>query len=53
MDSVSATNTLKGGINIEKKVVDKNGNAVDTDDSFKITAHLIDADGKPYEYDYK
>ena len=53
MESVSATNTLKGGINIEKKVVDKNGNAVDTDDSFKITAHLIDADGKPYEYDYR
>ena len=53
MDSVSATNTLKGGINIEKKVVDKNGNTVDTDDSFEITAHLIDAEGEPYEYDYR
>lgn len=53
MDSVSATNTLKGGINIEKKVVDQSGNAVDTDDSFEITAHLLDADGNPYSYDYR
>lgn len=53
MDSVSATNTLKGGINIEKKVEDKNGSAVDTDDSFEITTHLIDAEGRPYEYDYR
>ena len=53
MDSVSATNTLKGGINIQKKVVDVEGNEVDTDDSFKITAHLLGTDGKPYEYDYR
>ncbi len=53
MNSVSATNTLKGGINVEKKVVDKNGNAVDTDDSFDITIHLIGTDSKPYSYDYR
>ena len=53
MSSVSATNTLKGGINIEKKVVDQNGQPVDTDDTFEITAHLLDADGKPYKYDYR
>ncbi len=53
LDTLSATNTLKGGINIEKKVVDQNGNTVDTDDSFKITAHLLDADGNRYAYDYR
>lgn len=53
MDSVSATNTLKGGINIEKKVVDQNNAVVDTDDSFTITAHLLGNDGKPYGYDYR
>ncbi|MDO4747163.1 MAG: Cna B-type domain-containing protein [Candidatus Saccharibacteria bacterium] len=53
MDSVSATNTLKGGINIEKKVVDKNGNLIDTGDSFIITAHLVGTDAKPYSYDYR
>ena len=53
MSSVSATNTLKGGINIEKKVVDQEGNSVDTDDSFEIIAHLLDADGEDYDYDYR
>lgn len=53
LDTLSATNTLKGGINVEKKVVDKNGNAVDTDDSFEITVHMIGTDSKPYNYDYR
>lgn len=53
MDSVSATNTLKGGINVQKRVEDKDGNVVDTDDSFEITIHLVDEDGKPYAYDYR
>ncbi len=53
MSSVSATNTLKGGINIEKKVVDNNNKSVDTNDSFEITAHLVGTDGKPYKYDYR
>lgn len=53
MDTVSATNTLKGGINIEKKVVDQNGKSIDTNDSFEITAHLIDDEGQPYSYDYR
>lgn len=53
MESVSATNTLKGGINIQKKVVDKENKVVNTKDSFEVTAHLIDADGKPYKYDYR
>ena len=58
MDSVSATNTLKGGINIQKQVRDKGedgeeGELIDTDDSFEITAHLIGTDGKPYYYDYR
>ena len=53
MESVSATNTLKGGINIQKRVEDKAGNEVETKDSFEVTVHLIDADGKPYKYDYR
>ena len=53
LDTLSATNTLKGGINIEKKVVDQNNKAIDISDSFEITAHLLDAEGNPYSYDYR
>ena len=53
LDSVSATNTLKGGINIVKEVKDKEGNVIDTDDSFEVTAYLVDAEGNPYKYDYR
>ena len=53
MDTISATNTIKGGVNLSKKVVDANGNEVDTDDTFKITMHLQNPDGTPYAYDYR
>lgn len=47
MTKVFATNTLKGGINITKKVVDIDDSTkeLDVDDSFEITVHLTDADG--------
>ena len=53
ISTISATNTLKGGINLSKKVVDEDGNAVDTTDTFKMTMHLQDEEGKPYAYDYR
>lgn len=64
MSSVDAYNTLKGGINIEKKVQDTDGATVGTADSFKVTVHLTDAegnalptkttaDGTSFSYDYR
>ena len=53
LDTLSATNTLKGGINIEKKVVDKDNKPVDTNDTFEIKVHLLDNEGEPYSYDYR
>lgn len=44
-DSISATNTLKGGINVEKKVVDADGNPFDTNDTFNVTVNVTDAEG--------
>ena len=51
--AISATNTLKGGINIVKKVVDENGNAKTTDEKFKIKAELKTEAGENYKYDYR
>ncbi len=54
MSTISATNTIKGGINIEKKVVDKNGNEItDVQDKFNVKAHLQNPDGSDYHYDYR
>lgn len=56
MSSISATNTLKGGINIQKQVVDEEGHAVaanEVSEKFNIKAHLVDSDGKAYSYDYR
>jgi len=44
-DNISATNTLKGGINIEKKVIGYDGEPFDTNDAFTVTVYLTDADG--------
>mgnify|MGYP002623041621 CR=1 FL=1 len=53
LPSLSATNTIKGGINIEKKVVDEDGNEIDLQDKFTAVAHLVNADGSDYSYDYR
>ena len=53
LDTLSATNTIKGGINIEKKVVDETGATVDSKDKFTAVAHLVDKDGSDYHYDYR
>ncbi|MBR0420871.1 MAG: hypothetical protein IJI66_17040 [Erysipelotrichaceae bacterium] len=62
--TLSATNTIKGGINVEKKVVDLDGNEIESYDPFTLTVHLTDADGNAlpvkttsdgtsYSYDYR
>ena len=54
MTSISATNTIKGGINISKKVIDEDGNQViDSEDNFDVKIHLINADGSDFAYDYR
>ncbi len=44
-DSLSATNTLKGGINITKKVVDESGKEVDDLNPFTVQVAVTDPDG--------
>jgi len=44
-DSLSATNTLKGGINITKVVVDEEGEAIDDLNPFEIKITMTDPDG--------
>ena len=56
MSTISATNTLKGGINIQKQVVDEEGHAVaanEVSEKFNIKAHLVNSDGNAYSYDYR
>ena len=54
MSAVTATNTIKGGINIQKKIVDKAGNeVVNTDDKFTVKAYLKNPDESDYSYDYR
>ena len=50
MTQISVTNTMKGGINIEKKVT---GKADYSKDKFTITTELKNPDGTAYEYDYR
>lgn len=44
-DALSATNTLKGGINITKKVVDGTGKEIDSTDPFTVTVTMTDPNG--------
>ena len=54
MSTISATNTIKGGINIEKKVVDENNQPVtDAKDPFSIKVYLKNPDDSNYNYDYR
>lgn len=54
MTTISATNTIKGGINVSKKVVDEDNNVInDAKDEFDVKIHLINADGTPFAYDYR
>ena len=58
MSTVDATNTLKGGINVQKKVFDGEGHEVTevivSDDTFKVRIAMNNADGTPYEnWDYR
>lgn len=51
---ISATNTLKGGLNIEKIVVDNNGNAIENvKDQFSAHVELKNPDGSPYAFEYR
>ncbi len=63
-DNLSATNTLKPGINIQKKVVDASGEEIDNTDPFEVTVYVVDetggalptkqtADGTGYTIDYR
>lgn len=55
LSGVEATNTLKGGINVLKKVFDDKGNEVlISDDTFTVIITMKNADGTPYEnWDYR
>ena len=53
ISQVSATNTIKGGVSITKKVVDPSGAEIDSDDPFTITMHMLTPEGQPYYYDYR
>ena len=44
--NLSATNTLRPGINIQKKVVDENGEEIDSTDPFEVTVYLVDENGE-------
>ena len=52
-----AENTLKGGINITKKIVDNNNVEItdieDIEDEFTFDVDLLDAEGNAYDYDYR
>ena len=58
MSTVVATNTLKGGLNVQKKVFDGEGNdmteVITSNDTFTVKIEMKNADGTPYEaYDYR
>ena len=58
MITVDATNTIKGGINVQKKVFDSKGDEITevivSDDSFKVKINMKNADGTPYDnWDYR
>ena len=50
-DSLSATNIVKGGINIGKIVMDYSGqHEIYSDDTFTIRGYILDPDGNPYTF---
>ena len=55
MSSVDANNTLKGGINVRKQILDLDGSEVThSDDQFTVTITMKDTDGTPYtDFDYR
>ena len=55
MEQVSATNTIKGGINVQKKVFDENNVEVtDSKDPFQVKVTLKNANGSDYtKTDYR
>lgn len=58
MSTVDAVNTLKGSINVQKKVFDGEGDemteVITSDDTFKVKITMQNADGTPYEnWDYR
>lgn len=50
MTTISATNTIKGGINIQKVVT---GKTDVSEDAFTVKAYLKNPDGSDYSYDYR
>ena len=54
MTTISATNTVKGNISIEKKVVDEDGVEIsDVAEAFATKVYLRNADGSDYAYKYR
>lgn len=53
LTEISATNTLKGGINIEKVVLDQNGEKINSTEKFIAHVELKNPDGSNYEYSYR
>lgn len=58
MSTVDATNTIKGGINVQKKVFDSKDEeiteVIESDDTFKVKITMKNADGSAYEnWDYR
>ena len=60
MSTVTAVNTLKGGINIQKKLysgvprAEGTQEITTTDETFRITVEMFNADGTPYlDWDYR
>ncbi len=54
MTTISATNTVKGNISIEKKVVDENGTEIgEVTEAFDTKVYLQNADGSDYAYSYR
>ncbi|MBR0134159.1 VWA domain-containing protein [Candidatus Saccharibacteria bacterium] len=54
IQTISAMNTIKGGINVSKRIVDENGTEITkSTDTFTTIVHLLDKDGEPYKYDYR
>lgn len=54
LEELTATNTLKGGINVTKKVVDENGDDYETNKKFEVKISLKNKDGEDYgEFEYK
>ena len=48
---LTARNVVKGGLNLEKHVVDASGNEIFPDDEFTIRGYILDANNQPYLFD--